>query len=124
MERKDCIFCRIADRDIPSPLLYEDGDIVAFNDLHPLEPVHVLIIPKKHIASLAEMTEEDSRLLGKMNWVVKQLAEELGIAESGYRVVCNCRADSGQEVPHLHYHLLGGHFLGPFAQEQLTRAAK
>jgi len=124
MERQDCIFCRIADRDVPSPLLYEDEDIVAFNDLHPLEPVHVLIIPRKHIPSLAEMSEDDMRLIGKMNWVAKQLAEKLAIAGSGFRIVCNCRADSGQEVPHLHYHLLGGHFLGPFAQEQLTRAAK
>jgi len=113
MERKDCVFCRIADRDIPSPLLYEDEDIVAFNDLNPQAPVHVLIIPRKHVASVAELANEDIALMGKMLWVAKQLAEELNISESGYRLIANTRADSGQEVPHLHFHLLGGANLGP-----------
>ncbi len=113
MERSECIFCRIADQDVPTPLVYQDDEIVAFRDLHPQAPVHLLIIPRKHIASLAELTPDDVALLGRMNWVAKQLAEEAGIAESGYRLICNCRADSGQEVPHLHFHLLGGRFLGP-----------
>jgi len=113
MDRKDCVFCRIADRDIPSPLLYEDEEIVAFNDLHPQAPVHILIIPRKHLPSLAEMEEADAALLGKMAFVAKQLAEEKGISESGYRLICNCRADAGQEVPHIHFHLLGGENLGP-----------
>ena len=113
MERKDCIFCRIADRDVPSPLLYADDEIVAFNDLNPQAPVHILIIPRKHLASLAEMDQQDQALLGKMAWVAKQRAEERGTSESGYRIICNCRADSGQEVPHIHFHLLGGENLGP-----------
>ena len=113
MDRKECIFCRIADRDVPSPLLYEDEEIVAFNDLHPQAPVHILIIPRKHLASLAEMEERDQALLGKMAAVAKLLAEQQHISESGYRLICNCRADSGQEVPHLHFHLLGGENLGP-----------
>jgi len=115
--RSNCIFCRIADRDIPSPLLYEDEDVVAFADLNPRAPVHILIIPRKHIASLAEVGAEDAALLGKIALVAKQLAEEHGIAESGYRLLTNCRADSGQEVPHLHYHLVGGRPLGMFVEE-------
>lgn len=113
MDRKDCVFCRIADRDIPSPLLYEDEDIVAFKDLNPQAPVHILIIPRKHLPSLAEMEPGDQALLGKMALVAKKLAEENGISENGYRLICNCRADSGQEVPHIHFHLLGGENLGP-----------
>ncbi len=113
MDRKDCIFCRIADQDVPTPLLYQDDDVVAFNDLHPQAPVHTLIIPRKHLPSLAEMEPEDQALLGKMALVAKTLAEQAGISEGGYRLICNCRADSGQEVPHLHFHLLGGENLGP-----------
>ena len=115
--RKDCIFCRIADRDIPSPLLYEDDEIVAFPDLHPLAPVHILLVPKRHIPSLAEAEQEDTLLLGRILLVARRLAEESGISESGYRVVSNCRAEGGQEVPHLHFHLIGGRFLGSFTQK-------
>jgi len=114
MDRKDCIFCRIADRDIPSPLLYEDEDIVAFNDLNPQAPVHILIIPRKHVASIAEITAEDAPVLGKIALVAKELAEKNNIAESGYRLIANTRKDAGQEVPHLHFHLIGGAPLGPF----------
>ena len=108
MDRKDCIFCRIADRDIPSPLLYDDEYLCAFRDLNPKAPTHILIIPKKHVASLAELEEEDFELVARIAKAAKQLAEEEGIAEGGYRLVSNCRADAGQEVPHLHFHLLGG----------------
>ncbi|MBR5429852.1 MAG: histidine triad nucleotide-binding protein [Firmicutes bacterium] len=108
MERKDCIFCRIADQDIPSPLLYEDEYVCAFRDLHPKAPTHILIIPKKHVASLAELTEEDLPLVTHIVRAAQKLAEQEGIADSGYRLLSNCRADAGQEVPHLHFHLLGG----------------
>ncbi|MBR2783751.1 MAG: histidine triad nucleotide-binding protein [Firmicutes bacterium] len=109
MDRKDCIFCRIADRDVPSPLLYEDEYVCAFRDLHPKAPTHILIVPKKHVASLAELAgEEDFALVARIARVAQKLAEEEGIADSGYRLLTNCRADAGQEVPHLHFHLLGG----------------
>lgn len=93
--------------------MYEDEDILAFDDIHPLAPVHIIIIPKKEIASLATVTPKDQVLLGKILWVVHQLAEEKGVAESGYRVVTNSGPDGGQEVPHLHFHLIGGKPLGP-----------
>ena len=112
MDRKDCIFCRIADRDVPSPLLYDDEYVCAFRDLNPKAPVHILIIPKKHVPSLAELEEEDLHLVSRIARVAQKLAEEEGISDSGYRLLTNCRADSGQEVPHLHFHLLGGRRLG------------
>ncbi len=111
---ENCIFCKMANKEIEPKVVYEDAEILAFYDIAPKMPVHVLIIPKKHIASLAEAQEEDLALLGKMQLVAKKIAEELGISESGYRLVSNCRADSGQEVPHLHYHLIGGKKMGIF----------
>jgi len=114
---EDCIFCRIASGQIPSDFLYEDGEIVAFRDIHPRAPVHILIIPKKHLTSLADVKEEDEALLGRMCLIASKLAEEQGIAQSGYRLISNSGKNSGQEVAHLHFHLLGGHFLGAFAQE-------
>ena len=115
--RKECLFCRIADKDIPSQLLWEDDDIVAFKYINPVAPVHVLIIPRKHIACLNDMNEEYINLLGKMNYVAAQLAVKMGVAESGWRLVCNCGMDSGQEVLHLHYHLIGGKPLGPITEK-------
>ncbi len=112
--RQQCIFCRIADRDIPSPLLWEDDDVVAFNDLSPRAPQHILIIPRKHLSSLNDISEEDIRVMGKISYVASQLARELGFDEAGYRLVCNCGRDSGQEVFHIHYHLLAGRPLGLF----------
>lgn len=108
MNRQDCIFCRIADRDIPSPLLYEDDQVCAFRDLHPKAPCHILIIPKKHIPSLAELEPQDLPLIARIAQVAQTLARQEGVVESGYRLLTNCRADSGQEVAHLHFHLVGG----------------
>jgi histidine triad (HIT) family protein len=113
----DCIFCKIAAREIPSPLLWDDEDIVAFNDISPLAPVHVLIIPRKHISDLNQLTEDDMQLIGKINYVATVLADKAGIANSGWRLVCNCGENGGQEVFHLHYHLLGGKYLGPFIKK-------
>lgn len=111
--RKECLFCRIADGDIPSEIVWQDEDLVAFKDINPAAPVHVLIIPRKHLASLNEMEEEDITVIGKISYVAATLAKQLGIAESGWRLISNCGKNSGQEVPHLHYHLVGGKFLGP-----------
>lgn len=104
----DCIFCKIANKEIPSTIIYEDNDVIAFNDVNPEAPVHILVIPKKHIASLNAATEEDQQLLGKLLLTVQKLAADHGIAESGYRVVTNCGEQGGQSVMHLHFHLLGG----------------
>jgi histidine triad (HIT) family protein len=114
---EDCIFCRIAAGQIPAGIIYEDDEIMAFRDISPRAPVHILIIPKKHIASLAQAQEEDAALLGRLCLTARRLAESEGIAATGYRFISNCGQDSGQEVAHLHFHLLGGRFLGRFAEE-------
>ena len=104
----DCIFCKIANKEIPSSIVYEDDDVIAFNDLNPEAPVHVLVIPKKHIVNLSDAKPEDQQLLGKLMLTIQKLAAEQGGAESGYRVVTNCGEQGGQTVMHMHFHLLGG----------------
>ena len=104
----DCIFCKIANKEIPSSIVYEDDDVIAFKDLNPEAPVHVLVIPKKHISSLNAANSDDQQLLGKLMLTIPKIAAEQGIAESGYRVVNNCGEQGGQTVMHLHFHLLGG----------------
>lgn len=108
---QDCIFCKIAAKEIAGELLYEDAEVLAFRDINPQAPVHVLIIPKKHVASLLELSNEDNALLIRMHGVVRQMAEKLGIAEEGFRLVVNTRDNGGQTVHHLHFHLLGGRFM-------------
>ena len=103
-----CIFCQIVSKEIPAVIIFEDEEIVAFKDIHPAAPVHLLIIPKKHLSSLAQSTVEDQELLGKLLGRVKILAEEQGIAQTGYKVVINTGKNGGQLVEHLHLHLLGG----------------
>ncbi|MBE6034022.1 histidine triad nucleotide-binding protein [Aminipila sp.] len=102
----ECIFCMIANKEIPSTVVYEDDKIVCFHDLEPQAPVHVLIIPKKHIASMDDVDEEDQALLGHIMLKVKDIAEKLEL-ENGYRLVNNCGEDGFQTVKHLHFHLLG-----------------
>ena len=102
----DCIFCKIANKENPSNFVYEDDQIVCFHDLEPQAPVHVLIIPKKHIASLDDAAAEDAQLLGHILVKVKEIAEILGL-ENGYRLVNNCGEDGMQTVKHIHFHLLG-----------------
>lgn len=104
----DCIFCAIVAGDIPSDKVYEDTEIVAFKDINAKAPVHVLIVPRVHIKSVNEASEGDTALLGRMLLAARRIAEELGVAESGYRLVSNNGPDGGQEVDHLHVHLLGG----------------
>jgi histidine triad (HIT) family protein len=108
----DCIFCKIVKGELPSSKVYENDKVVAFHDIHPAAPKHVLVIPKKHIASMNEAAEEDRELLGELFLAAKHIAQELGIAESGYRLINNCGPDGGQVVYHLHLHVLGGEKLG------------
>jgi histidine triad (HIT) family protein len=107
------IFKKIIDKEIPADVVYEDDDVLAFKDISPQAPTHILIIPKKEIATVNDVTLEDMQTLGKLFIVAKQIAAEQGIAKSGYRLIVNVRDDGGQEVYHLHMHLLGGHPLGP-----------
>ena len=105
--QEDCIFCKIIKGEISSSKVYEDEEILAFKDINPLAPVHILIIPKKHIACAKDLKVEDEALIGKMFTVINKIAEELNL-ENGYRIINNCGEDGGQEVMHLHFHLLGG----------------
>ena len=107
-----CIFCKIIDRQIPSTIVYEDDKVLAFNDIQPVAPVHVIIIPKVHIANVNELTSENAAVLGDIHLAARKIAEKLGIAEMGYRLINNCGAAAGQTVFHLHYHLIGGVTLG------------
>jgi len=104
----DCVFCQIVDGKIPGDIVYQDEEVLAFRDINPRAPVHLLIIPKKHFASLNQLTEKEMLLMGRMIGVARQLAEREGVSESGYRLVVNCGEEGGQLVLHLHLHLLGG----------------
>lgn len=108
----DCIFCKIINKEIPSAIVFEDEQVLAFKDINPLAPVHLLIIPKKHMESLNQASPEDEGLLGHILIVALQLAREFGVTDSGYRVVTNIGEDGGQVVKHLHFHVLGGKTLG------------
>lgn len=109
---EDCIFCKIVDKEIPSAIVYEDEDILAFKDINPVAPVHILIIPKKHIPTITDMTQEDLELIGKIHLAAGEIARDAEIFDRGFRLVNNCRSDGGQVVYHLHFHLLGGENLG------------
>ena len=105
-----CLFCRIAQKEIPAQIVAENADCVAFRDINPQAPVHILVIPRVHVASVADVM--DPTMIGKLTAVAKELARREGIAESGYRLVMNTNADAGQTVFHLHLHLLGGRTMG------------
>lgn len=107
MKVDDCIFCRIGNREVPARLVYEDGDLFAFEDVAPQAPIHILICPRKHIKSLSDATPDDATWLGRAQLVAAELAAERGLA-AGYRTVINNGSDAGQSVSHLHLHLLGG----------------
>ena len=104
----DCIFCQIASGKIPSDILFQDEEVIAFRDINPQAPVHILVIPKRHIPSLAHLTEADSALVGRMVAVANKLAKNEGVDKKGYRLAISCGQEGGQVVPHLHLHLLGG----------------
>ena len=104
----DCAFCRIAARETPADIVFEDGEVLAFKDIYPKAPVHLLIIPRRHIASLATLEAADTELLGRCLQAAKILGEQTGYAERGYRVSCNCGPEGGQVVYHLHFHFTAG----------------
>lgn len=104
----DCIFCKIINKEIPSNIVYEDEEILAFKDIAPQAPIHIVVIPKKHIEKITHIQKEDEALIGKIYSVINQIAKEQGIAEEGFRVIINCGENGGQEVKHIHFHLLGG----------------
>ena len=106
-----CLFCRIAAGEIPANILYSDEDVLAFRDINPQAPLHALVIPRKHIATINDLQADDATLVGKLFLVAKQVAKEAGYAEYGYRVVMNCGLDAGQTVFHIHLHVLAGRAL-------------
>ena len=105
---KDCIFCKIAEKKAPALIIYEDDLSIAFKDINPQAPTHILIIPKKHLRTVVEATEEDKELLGHLIYVANNVANNLNVSDRGFRLVINCGAESGQMVWHVHVHLLGG----------------
>ncbi|MCX7923952.1 MAG: histidine triad nucleotide-binding protein [Clostridia bacterium] len=109
----NCIFCKIAKKEIPSTVEYEDDKVIAFRDIEPAAPVHVLIVPKVHIKNIKEINGDNADLLKDIHNAANKVAEKLGVAESGYRLITNCGEDAGQTVFHLHYHLVGGRKLSP-----------
>ncbi len=109
---ENCLFCKIVAGQIPAKIVYQDEDVVAFEDINPQAPHHVLLIPRRHIPSMTDITSEEGPLLASIYMVATKLAREMGIAESGFRFLTNVGPDSGQSVFHLHFHLLGGRRLG------------
>jgi histidine triad (HIT) family protein len=104
----ECIFCRIINKELPADVVFEDDMIMAFNDINPAAPIHILIIPKIHIGSVNELKSDDDLLAGRIITVAKELAKEKGIAEGGYKLLFRVGRHGGQEVPHIHLHLIGG----------------
>ncbi|MBI5049535.1 MAG: histidine triad nucleotide-binding protein [Nitrospirae bacterium] len=104
----NCLFCRIVEKKIPSKKVYEDEHVFAFEDIHPQAPVHILVVPKKHISTILEAKEEDNELIGRMFQTANKLAKDRGVAERGFRLVLNCNRESGQTIYHIHLHLLAG----------------
>lgn len=109
---EDCLFCKIIKGEIPSNKVYEDDEILAFDDINPVAPIHILVLPKKHITSLAHLEKEDEAIIGRIYGVINKIAEEKGFKQDGYRVIVNCGKNGGQEVMHLHFHILAGKELG------------
>ena len=108
----NCLFCKIIKGEVPSEKVYEDEYVFAFKDINPAAPIHILIVPKKHISSLAELTEDDEKYIWGIHKAMNIIAKEQDFLDNGYRVIVNCGKDAGQEVMHLHYHILSGKKLG------------
>lgn len=109
---KDCLFCKIIEGEIPSSKVYEDEYVLGFKDINPAATIHILVVPKKHIASLKELSDEDEKYVWAIHKAMNKIATEQGFIENGYRVIVNCGKDAGQEVMHLHYHILAGEKFG------------
>lgn len=109
----DCLFCKIANGEVESDIVYRDEQVCAFNDINPKAPVHILIVPRKHIEGVDSLTDDDGEIIGHIFLVAKKLSEEKSISESGFRIVVNSGSNAGQIVEHLHFHLLGGTKLRP-----------
>lgn len=109
---QECIFCKIINKEIKSEIVYEDDKFIAFKDINPQAPIHVLVVPKKHLENISVVTEESEKILQGIFCVVKKVAEKLDILKDGYRIVINNGKNAGQEVQHLHFHILGGRKLG------------
>ncbi len=107
-EPSRCLFCRIAEKTVPATIAYEDAEVVAFHDITPQAPVHIVIIPRRHLARVSDVTVAEAPMVGRLLVVANELARTLQVAEAGYRLVINCNAQAGQSVYHLHVHLLGG----------------
>ena len=107
----NCVFCKLAKGEINGDIVYEDDEVIAFQDIHPQAPHHILVIPRRHIATLNDASPEDAALMGKLTLTAQQVAKELGVAEDGYRLVMNCNGHGGQTVFHIHLHLLAGRSL-------------
>lgn len=105
---EDCLFCKIVSKEIPADIVYEDEKFLSFKDINPIAPIHLLIIPKKHILSLDQSDDSDTGLMGELLMAARKIAKTIGVGESGYRLVLNVGRDAGQSVNHLHLHLLGG----------------
>ncbi|NHM27318.1 histidine triad nucleotide-binding protein [Desulfofundulus sp. TPOSR] len=108
---QDCIFCKIVKKEIPAEIVYEDEHVMAFKDIHPAAPVHLLLIPKKHIPTFFDLTDEDVSIIGRVQLAAARVARQLNLEEKGFRLVSNCKEDAGQLIFHIHYHLLGGRAL-------------
>ncbi len=108
----ECLFCRIASGEIPATVIYQDDVVVVFRDINPQAPTHVLLIPRKHIPSLSDLSAADDAMIGHLVRIAAQIAESEGVANTGYRLVANCGREAGQSVDHVHFHLLGGRGLG------------
>lgn len=109
---EDCVFCKIAASEIPVNFAYQDDEVVAFPDMNPQAPTHLLVIPRKHFADLTQLGKDGSALIGRIFAVIGRLASEKGLLPDGFRVVCNTGPKSGQTVKHLHFHVLGGRYMG------------
>ncbi len=104
----NCIFCKIIQKEVPSKIVYEDDRVLAFHDIAPQAPVHILVIPKKHYSTLLDMKEDDMELVGYIFKIIKKIAAEIGVDKRGFRVVMNCNQEAGQTVYHIHFHILAG----------------
>lgn len=104
----DCIFCKLANGEIPTDLVYEDEKVAAFRDVNPVAPVHILVVPKKHYVSLEDIPFDEMSIIADIHSAIRKISDKEGFAVEGYRIINNCGKDGGQEVPHIHYHVLAG----------------